>query len=127
MEKGKIQAKLDEMTADEEEITYKTDFDSDVLIRNLNTVEATVCLQKLLPYSLDDIYEIKHYRQKSQVFYRTIIKTTNYVIDCLSGISSGYSGEGPHGFYDVLKEVVDEDIASIVFDGKYDKAVITIK
>src|SRR5699024_1953949 len=105
MEKRKIQEKLDEMTADEEEITYKTDFDSDVLIRNLNTVEATVCLQKLLPYSLDDIYEIKHYRQKSQVFYRTIIKTTKYVIDCICGLSSDYSGDVMHRFYDVLYEV----------------------
>src|SRR5699024_4578137 len=127
MEKGKSQAKVDEETADGNEIPYKTDFDSHVILSNLDTVGATVCPHNLLPYSINDIYEIKHYRQKSQVFYRTIIKTTNYVIDWLSGISSGYSGEGPHGFYDVLKEVVDEDIASIVFDGKYDKAVITIK
>jgi len=128
MEKGKIQVNQKEMTQEEHgSITYKTDFEAHITLKDLHTDDAVKYLKRLLPDDVKQISEIKHYRKKNEVFYRTIFKIGYVIIDCQSGIASGYDGTGPTGFYEVLTQIVDKDIASIVYDRTYNNAVITIK
>lgn len=122
----RVEATIEELE-NANDITYDTDFDCEVTLQGLSTNRAVPIIESCLP-ELDELIEIVHYRKRSSIFYRTIIKGLYFSIDVHSALGSGYGGEGPNGFYRVLQELgVDEEQAKVVFDSRYENAVITIK
>lgn len=108
------------------EITYGTNFECEVKITNLSTSKAVAVLEGILPTL--EVTEVIHYRKRKKIFYRTIIKAWDFSIDVHSGLGSGYGGEGPNGFSRVLQKIgLTEEQAQVVFDSKYEDAVISIR
>jgi hypothetical protein len=67
---------------------------------------------------LGEIQSLSHKRDKSKIFYETIIKGSDDTMIISGGIGSGYSGEGPGGMLKLLLELgVPEDKArAYVYD-----------
>src|SRR5690625_4706661 len=107
-----------------EDYSYETDFNCDVILDGLGTARASAVLEGVLSALMNEVDEIIHYRKRPEVFYRTIIRGGHYSIDIKSGLGSGYGGGGPSEFYRVLQKMgIDENVAKIVFETKYDNAV----
>lgn len=75
--------------------------------------------------NIDNIGRLKsifHTRDKENIFYQTTIVGYDETMVIEGGLTSGYSGEGCHGFFDILTSLgIDEDKASMYAFGNTDQ------
>ncbi|WP_193065417.1 hypothetical protein [Oceanobacillus oncorhynchi] len=120
---------LEEWT-DLEKTPFDNEYEVHLQIKNLYTSKVIDVLETLLPTFIneDDHLEVIHYRKKQSIQYVTYIKGEYFTIEIKDGLTSGYNGEGSNGLEYVLRRLgFSETLAAIVYDKKYDSAVIRIR
>lgn len=72
--------------------------------------------------NIGEVKSISHKRDKESIFYETIIVGNDETIIIEGGLTSGYSGEGSHGFFNILTSLgIDEDKANMYAFGNSDE------
>ena len=75
------------------------------------TLEAVQFISENIKW-VGTLESIRHERHRRKMYYKTIFTGSDKTLEIYSGITSGYVGAGPDGFYKVLVELgVAEEIA----------------
>lgn len=71
--------------------------------------------------TLGNIISVKHRRKSNSIYYQTIITGENNSMEIIGGLTSGYTGGGPHGLIRVLESIgLDEETATRLVKGNSD-------